>query len=196
MQAVIGGTHSRRVPAPLAPATPNASNGGSDESSTPAGVQDFSRAVARRSPPKSLGDLRLPSGNPPGWRIQNVQTPGANLRGWRDRSKLKACSTTRPRCPHKQEPGGVTKSAWLGGSAGIFPAYALRRESAGNMPALRSLGCPAGRDVVDGPEVGCLCLKAGYDVEFDEIVSDAGAGAKLQAVPDLLAQGIERIGGA
>ena len=43
----------------------------------PAGVQDFSCAVARRSPPqKTSGDLRLPSDNPSGCPIQNVQTAG------------------------------------------------------------------------------------------------------------------------
>jgi hypothetical protein len=66
MQAVIGGTHGRRVPAQFAWATPNASSVGSDESGTPAGVQDIFCAVARRSLPKSPGDLRLPSSNPSG----------------------------------------------------------------------------------------------------------------------------------
>ena len=61
-----------------AEATPISSKCGRDESGTPAGVQDFSRAFARRSPPRrTLDDLRLPSGNPSGWLIQNVQTPAA-----------------------------------------------------------------------------------------------------------------------
>jgi hypothetical protein len=39
-------------------------------------------------------------------------------------------------------------------------------------------------------------LKAGDDVEFDEVVADTGAGAKFEPVTDFLAEGVKGVGGA
>ena len=67
LQAVISGAPDRKVPAQFSGTTPISSRLDSDGSGTPAGVPDFSCAVVRRSPPLgTLGDLRLPSGNPSG----------------------------------------------------------------------------------------------------------------------------------
>src|ERR1035438_164451 len=66
MQAVIGGTHVRRVPVQFCGATPILSKLGSDEFGTPAGLL----ALERRIPVVVRGkenDHRLPSGNPAGW---------------------------------------------------------------------------------------------------------------------------------
>jgi hypothetical protein len=67
----------RGVPAQFSGATPISNPRGSNDSGTLSGVQNPSCAVARRSPsPKTLGDLRLPSGKPFGFLIQNVHTSG------------------------------------------------------------------------------------------------------------------------
>src|ERR1017187_515680 len=67
LQAVISGAPDRKLPAQFSGVTPISSRLDSDGSGTPAGVQNFSCAVVRRSPPPGTrGDLRLPSGNPSG----------------------------------------------------------------------------------------------------------------------------------
>jgi hypothetical protein len=40
------------------------------------GAGPFPRRCPEVAAPKTPGDLRLPSGNPPGWLPENVQTPG------------------------------------------------------------------------------------------------------------------------
>jgi hypothetical protein len=58
----------------------------------PAGVQALAFAVVRRSPPQgTLGDARLPSGNPSGCLIQNVQTQKAGSSEPASRMKSNCC---------------------------------------------------------------------------------------------------------